>query len=252
MKRNHTLDQNKYSTDIVHTTKTVTPAEREEALTRLILHAQQDVRHKLDKVELKTLSPFVDDDGIVRVGGRVGNAQISYDMKYLALLPRDQWLSRLIIRNAHQHRHSGVTATTAKSRLRYWIIRAANLAKTEKYRCTFCRELAARTEKQKMASLPRTRLQPCTPPFFLTSVDLFGPLTVEVGRNKTDKNYGVIFTCLKVRAVYIDLATDYSTEGFLQVLRRFFSIREYIHTLYSDSDSQLVGAEKELRLAVQG
>jgi hypothetical protein len=64
-----------------------------------------------------------------------------------------------------------------------------------------------------MANLPQYRLAPFTPLFFYTAVNLFGPIKVKVGRNKTDKYWGVLFTCLNVRAVYIDVATDYSTPG---------------------------------------
>ncbi|XP_064629259.1 uncharacterized protein LOC135488551 [Lineus longissimus] len=103
-----------------------------------------------------------------------------------------------------------------------------------------------------MADLPLCRLQPHTPPYHNTSVDLFGPMNVRISRNKTAKVYGVLFTCLMVRGVYIEIATDYSTEGFLIVLRRFFTVRGYPHTLWSDRGSQLVGADAELRRAVEG
>ena len=41
------------------------------------------------KGSYKSLSPFVDDKGIVRVGGRVEPAIVSYDGKHAALLPHD-------------------------------------------------------------------------------------------------------------------------------------------------------------------
>ena len=103
-----------------------------------------------------------------------------------------------------------------------------------------------------MANLPSCRLQPYTPPFLYTSCDYFGPVKVKVGRNKTAKHYGVIFTCLNTRAVHCELATDLTTMEFLQVLRRFFSYRGYPKVLISDNGSQMVGAEHELRLMVEG
>ena len=39
---------------------------------------------------------------------------------------------------------------------------------------------------------------------------------------------------------------------FIQVLRRFFSIRGYPAVLLSDNGSQMVGAERELREMVEG
>lgn len=93
-----------------------------------------------------------------------------------------------------------------------------------------------------MADLPLLRLAPQTPPFFYTACDYFGPYNVKIGRNKTTKHYGVIFTCLNTIAVHLELAVDCSTMEFMQVLRRFFSIRGYPAVMLSDNGSQMVGA----------
>ena len=98
-------------------------------------------------------------------------------------------------------------------------------SKIVKRRCPFCRKMEAQVETQLMAKLPKCRLQPFTPPFMYTSCDYFGPFKVKIGRNKTAKHYGVLFTCLNTRAVHCKLATDVSTMEFLQVLRRFFPYR---------------------------
>lgn len=58
--------------------------------------------------------------------------------------------------------------------------------------------------------------------------------------------YGILFTCLAFRAVHLELAANYSTEGFLLALRRFVSCR-YPSKLYSDPATQLTSADKELK-----
>ena len=63
--------------------------------------AQTGLAVKLEKGKLKTLSPFFDDKGIMRVGGRVDPHLLSYDGKYPALLPYDHWISTLITRDTH-------------------------------------------------------------------------------------------------------------------------------------------------------
>ena len=72
-----------------------------------------------------------------------------------------------------------------------------------------------------MGNLPKERLKPA-PPWYSTSIDLFGPFTIRdaVKKRTTSKACGVIFNCIGTRAVYLDLAPDYSTESFLMVLRR--------------------------------
>ena len=107
------------------------------------------------------------------------------------------------------------------------------------------------TESQVMADLPECRLAPFTP-FYYTSCDYFGPCHVKVGRNKTTKYYGVIFTCLNTRAVHLKLAVDYSTMEFIQVLRRFFAMRGQPSFMISDNGTQFVGAERGLKEVIRG
>ena len=226
--------------------------ELEEGRKHVIRHAQKNLQSRLLNNEFKMLSPFVDDEGIIRVGGRVDKAMVSYETKHPVLLPHDHVISRLIIQEAHRCGHPGVATTVARTRTNYWIVRGHDLAKAVKYKCVLCREMEPKTETQIMADLPQHRIAPNSPPFHYTSCDYFGPLTVKIGRNKTTKYYGVIFTCLNTRAVHLEIATDYSTMEFNQTLRRFFSIRGYPAMMISDNGTQLVGAQRELRQMIEG
>ena len=228
------------------------PQELQQAELFWVKEAQRSLEDRLMKVEFTSLSPFRDENGVIRVGGRVSKAFVSFDCKHPALLPHDHWISLLIIRQAHQFGHNGVATTTAKARRRYWIIRAHDLAKSVRYRCVFCREIEHKVETQFMADLPTLRLAPHTPPFHHTACDYFGPFIVKIGRNKTTKYYGVVFTCLNTRAVHLVLAVDCSTMKFLQVLRRFLSIRGQPAIMMSDNGTQFVGAERELKEMVVG
>ena len=230
----------------------LTPAEIESAEEYWLKEAQSSLSQRMEKGDFKSLTPFFDEKGIIRVGGRVDPSLLSYDNKPAALLPHKHWVSTIIIRDAHQNGHPGVVTTTAKSRRKHWIIKGHSIAKAVKYQCYFCREMEAKIQTQFMANLPACRVQPYTPPFLYTSCDYFGPVRVKAGRNKTVKHYGVIFTCLNTRAVHCELATDASTMEFLQALRRFFSNRGYPQLLISDNGSQMIGAERELRLMIQG
>ena len=111
-----------------------------------------------------------------------------------------------------------------------------------------CKRLDKKLSEQVMGNLPIERLKPA-PPWYSTSIDLFGPFTIrdEVKKRTTSKAYGVIFTCLATRAVHLDLAPDYSTEKFLMVQRKFASLRGYPCKIYSDNGPQLVAANRELQ-----
>ena len=221
----------------------LSPEELESAEIFWIKEAQKDLRLRMEKGEFKTLSPFSDEKGVIRVGGRVDEAFVSYETRHPALLPSDHWISWLITRHAHQYGHNGVAATTAKTRTKFWILKANKLSKSVKFKCGFCREMAHKTETQLMANLPALRLTPYTPPFYITACDYFGPYKVKISRNRTAKHYGVLFTCLNTRAVHLEMAVDCSTMEFLQVLRRFFAIRGQPAVIMSDNGSQFVGAE---------
>ena len=185
--------------------------------------------------EFKTLSPFVDDKGIIRVGGRIDKAIMSYEEKHPVLLPSKYRISLLITNHMHNQGHPGIATTTAKTRRKYWILKASKLSKAVKFTCVTCREMAHKAETQLMADLPVLRLAPQTPPFHYTACDYFGPFSVKVGRNKRAQHYGAILPCLNTRAVHLEMAVDLTTMEFIQVLRRFFSIRGYLAVLLRDN-----------------
>ena len=252
VRRQHVQAENRNDDGSLLIQGPLSPMEFQEAETFWIKEAQKSLHERLATGEFRSLSPFQDDKGILRIGGRVSKAVVSYDSQHPALLPRRHWMSLLITRQMHQFGHNGVAATAAKTRRKYWILKVNDLAKSVKFRCVFCREMAHKVECQFMADLPQLRLTPCTPSFHYTSCDYFGPYVVKVGRNKTTKHYGVLFTCLNTRAVHLELAVDCSALEFLQVLRRFFSIRGQPAIMMSDNGTQFVGAERELREMIGG
>ncbi len=75
-----------------------------------------------------------------------------------------------------------------------------------------------------MADLPESRVLPEKPPFTSVGVDYFEPFQVRRGRCIV-KRYGVIFTCLAIRAVHIEEAHSLDTDSFLLALRRFIANR---------------------------
>ena len=230
----------------------LTPQELQDAEIYWVKESQKGLLGRLKKGNFQELSPFTDNKGFIRVGGRADEALTSYEARHPALLPHTHWISLLITRHFHQTGHSGVATTVAKVGKKFWILRAHDLAKTVKFRCAPCQEMEARVETQFIADLPRSHLEALTPPFHLTACDYFGPYKVKISRNKTAKYYGVIFTCLNTKAVQLELAVDYSTMEFMQTLRRFFAIRGQPAMMLSDNGSQLVGAERELREMIRG
>lgn len=65
-----------------------------------------------------------------------------------------------------------------------------------------------------MADLPSDRLVPDEPPFTSVGMDCFGPFELKRGRTMI-KSYGMVFTCLTVRAVYIEVVLWTLTPAFM-------------------------------------
>ncbi|XP_011696422.1 PREDICTED: uncharacterized protein LOC105455073 [Wasmannia auropunctata] len=100
-----------------------------------------------------------------------------------------------------------------------------------------------------MGELPKTRVSPSRP-FHHAGVDYAGPFQIKAchGRTKkTYKGYLVVFVCFSTSAVHLELATDYSTAGFLAAYRRFAGRRGVSATITSDYGTNLVGVDAELR-----
>ena len=193
----------------------------------------------------KRLCPRKRQDSIYVVGYREQQwVEMSYNKSEVILLPYNHRFPRLYAEYVHQMGHLGVSATASKVRAKYWIVKLHELVKSIKSRC---RKIEKKTTEQIMGQLPEERLKP-DPAWNSTAIDLFGPFKIgdEVKKRTSGKAYGVIFNCLASRAVHIDIASDYSTDKFLMVLRRFVSLRADPSTLYSDNGPQLVSASSEL------
>lgn len=100
-----------------------------------------------------------------------------------------------------------------------------------------------------MGQLPPSRVTPCRP-FLNTGIDYAGPITLKTFRGrgaKTYKGYFIIFVCFSSSAVHLEVATDYSTDGFIAAYKRFTGRRGLCATITSECGTNLVGADQELK-----
>jgi hypothetical protein len=216
--------------------------------------AQTSIKQEVDEGKFNRLSPKVNEDGVLVVCGRAERwMEMSYNKQEVILLPYKHPFSCLYAEYEHNHGHLGISATSCKIRSKFWIVNIHRLVKSIRYNCVICKKLQKQTMQQIMSPLPEERLKP-SPPWYCTSIDFFGPFITrgEVQRRVRGKAYGVLFNCMTTRAVHVDVADNYSTDGFMKVLRRFISLRGCPAKLYSDGGSQLVAAAKELKNVLKG
>ena len=226
----------------------VTVEDREIAEKFWIQDAQCQMKDDITSGKYVKLCPKSKYDIIV-VGGRTERWMAStWNRQEFILLPNDHRLSYLVAVSEHQQiGHLGGGATIARIRSKFGIIGIRKLVKSIIGKCIKCKKKFKRLSSQVMGVLPLERLNPC-PPFSAVGIDYFGPYTIkgEVQKHVRGKCYGVIFACMVSRAVHVNVSQDYSTDAFLQVLRRFSSLRGWPKKIFSDNGTQLVAASKEL------
>ena len=154
-------------------------------------------------------------------------------------------MSTLIIEHCHLiSGHSGREYVLSLLREKFWIVKASSAIRRVLSKCVSCRRRQRPVCEQKMADLPVDRLTPDQPPFTSVGVDYFVPFKVKRGRSLV-KRYGVIFTCLAIRAVHIEVSHSLDTDSFLLALRRFIARRGQVKEIRSDNGTNFSSGEKE-------
>ena len=156
-------------------------------------------------------------------------------------------LGMVIMTTCHSEDHRrSASDTLARSRNYAWIPNGTRLAKKVVRSCVKCRLTAKRTAQQVMGQLPEDVLE-VSPPFTCTALDLFGPYKCRGmggGVRKSMSVWGVIFACIRMKAVSILACPGYDTESFLSTFSRFMSIYGEPAIVVSDQGSQLCAAAK--------
>lgn len=109
---------------------------------------------------LISLSPFLDAEGIIRVGGRLAHSGLRYEQKHPAVLPPQHHLTNLIIRETHiRQGHSGVQGTLHVVRQAYWPINGRVAVKAAIRKCVICRRMQARAPQYPILPANRVKLE---------------------------------------------------------------------------------------------
>ena len=180
------------------------------------------------------------------MGGRLKHADLHPHAIHPIILPPTDPVTTLVIRDAHvKLARAGRQHVQAKHREKYWIIRSNSSIRKLLSSFVQCKRLSGKPANEKMADLPNSDLRQTTLFFFFVGVDLFGPFFTRQGRSKV-KRYGVLFTCLTIRVVHIELAYCFESSSFIQSLHRFISRRGQVKEIRSDNGTNFVGGHKEL------
>ena len=231
-----------------------------EDVTQLIIQGVQQSYFSEEITQLKSkapihassrlskLDPYLDDNNLIRVGGRLRNLDKDSHLKHPVVLPSASHVSCLLVRHLHERSaHQGRNSLLNTIRQNgYHILNGTRLVNSVIFKCIHCRKLRGKALTQKMADLPVFRVAD-QPPFTNVGMDCFGPFEVKDNR-KVLKKYGLLLTCMSSRAVHIEVLDDMSTDAFINGLRSFIALRGPVSNLYSDQGTNFVGAKNEFEV----
>lgn len=198
----------------------------------------------------RKLKPYLDECGIIRVGGRLRNSNLSEHAKFPMLVPKGSHIASLILQHYHRcYLHAGPRALGSVVSRVFWITSARNEIRKVIHRCITCTKWAAVHPQPIMADLPTSRITPSRP-FCHVGIDYGGPFIVRESRRRKAREYKAymaLFVCFATKAVHIETVTELSTEAFLAAFDRFIARRGSPTDVYTDCGTNFVGAERQLQ-----
>lgn len=243
----------------VKTVHPLTVEELEEASKRVCWLVQQSCfkndinllqKNKTCSDRIQRLAPFLDSEGILRVGGRLKNSNLSLSAKHQIILPKHHPVVHNLIDHHHKiHLHVGPLQLQAILQEKYWILSARSVIRSRVFKCIRCFKVKPKSTFPLMGDLPSGRVVP-TRCFNVSAVDYAGPFTVKLfklRRVQPIKVYLCLFICFVSKAIHLEVVTDLSTDAFLASLTRFISRRGLVSNLHSDCGTNFIGTCSSLR-----
>ena len=191
----------------------------------------------------------MDDDGVIRVSGRIDRVSVPTEVKHLVILPRKGHVTELLIKHHHlkvNHMGTGISHNELRQRS-CWVINESSVVFNFVSKCVTCTRLRGCLQQQKMAELPQDRLEPA-PPFSYCTVDYFG--TIKERRSEV-KRYGVLFKCMASISIHLNTANSLTASSFMNALSRFINRRGPVRHVRCDRGTNFVGARNELKEALR-
>ena len=192
---------------------------------------------------LARLTPYLDDEGLLRVQGRLQFSSLPPDEKHPILIPKSHFAVLLMRFQHFIMKHAGVSTLISAVRKSYWVFGLRRIAKRVKRMCVSCQRQDSAECTQPMAPLPEERVNPAVP-FAVTGLDHAGPLYCCDTPRK--KYWVILFTCGVVRAVHLELVDTLSTYDTVLAFRRLVARRGLPKVIYSDNAKGFVAAPDKI------
>ena len=198
---------------------------------------------------LKALNPILDQENLLRVGGRLSHSSLSKSQQQPIIADAGHPLMLKLFSHMHVALcHCGPSLLLCSTGSRLHVVGARRLSRSICAKCVICRRSTPRLEHQLMGDLPAPRVTP-VPAFTHTGMDFGGPFTIKMGHTRRPvklEAYICIFVCMTYKAVHLEVVSDQTTAAFKAALQRFVSRRNCPQHIYTDNGPNFTGAKNDL------
>ncbi|XP_036344982.1 uncharacterized protein LOC118754222 [Rhagoletis pomonella] len=194
------------------------------------------------------LNPVVDDAGIMRLNGRLQNADAVHPYtRRPAVMPQGHHVTNTLVDLYHRvWKHQSENTIVSELRRKYWIPHIREEVRKAAKRCLECKRRRARPDVPQMGQLPADRLTPFVRPFTYVGLDYMDPFLIVSGR-RTEKRWIALFTCLTTRVIHHEIAIDLTTDTCLLCIKNFMCRRGTPVRIRSDNGTNFIGADREMQ-----
>ncbi|KAL4119979.1 hypothetical protein QTP88_012729 [Uroleucon formosanum] len=199
----------------LHCSKLVQGEEFSSDITKLLNN-----KNLSSKSKLLCLALFIDQERVLRVGGRLRHSSFTNDKKYPILLPKQHHITKLIAKYLHvTNLHVGPQTLLTIMRQKYWPLSGKNLCKQIVHSSIVCFKAKPKFHSPLMGQLSSARVTPSRP-FTSTGIDFCGPVYIRQSKNKRAcklKTYIAIFVCITIKAVHLELVNDLTARSLTEL-----------------------------------
>lgn len=214
----------------------VTVAEQNGALEFLLKETQRyyfglqirEIQKGQCPSGISKLSPFLNENSMLRVSGRLKHSSLPFRTNHPILLPKHGHLTELIVNHYHKlYLHPGTRTLQSLLSRSYWILSCRQVIKRTISQCLVC---------YKLNSSP---LSPLGGAFFIKESSR--------RNSKVIKAYICLFVCLSTKAIHLEVVSSLSADAFLAAFHRFIARRDLCSSIFSDCGRNFIGAAHYFR-----
>jgi len=132
---------------------------------------------------------------------------------------------------------------------RFWPLSLQSTVRGIIQKCVTCFRAKLNQLEALMGSLPASRVN-VSRPFSRYGVDYAGPFLFHEGKRRNARSHKAcvsLFVCFATKAVHLELVSDFTSEAFIAVFKRFISRRGMPAHMYSGNGTTFVGAHRQIQ-----